>query len=105
MTVTSHGRLIHADQYDRALITHHCCPKNGIVHDGHPNICTDPHCRVWAEHLAAKSETERIHRVNTELRNSESRGVLVPVLIITGLMVLALMAMTWWAYNHFPLPF
>ncbi len=44
-------RLIHADERNPALITHHCAPRSGTVHTGHPRMCEDRLCVEWGAEL------------------------------------------------------
>ncbi len=45
--IRHHGRLIYMNGRKEG-VTHHTCPKNGQVHDGHPSECENAHCYEWA---------------------------------------------------------
>ncbi len=93
---TAHARLIYADEMYPYTVTHHTSPRDGVVHNGHPRICDDEHCRQWGVELMEEEDRETVQRINDNLQSQDDGPMtVVVVVVIAAVLALVTVAYFW----------
>lgn len=81
-TRAGHARLIYANEQRPYEVSHHCSPKNGMVHSGHPRLCDDAICCQWGVELLEEQDRETVRRINENLDDDHDGSMAVPVITL-----------------------